>query len=73
VFFFFFNYFILFFFIASGGQQLSYSHLFTSAEATAVIGRAFEQMCLTRLAMLRDLIIVQVLTLRLGERVRKLK
>lgn len=49
---------------------LSYSQLFTSPEGTAVTARVFEQMCLTRLSMLRDLVMVQALSLRVGERLQ---
>ena len=55
---------------ADATQQLSCSHLFTSTEASAIICRTFQQMCVTRMSFLRDLIIVQVLYLRLGEKVR---
>ncbi|XP_070200542.1 nuclear pore complex protein Nup160-like isoform X2 [Littorina saxatilis] len=53
---------------ADAEQQLSCSHLFTSSEASSVLCRAFEQMCHTRLSFLRDLVIMQVMTLRLGQR-----
>ncbi|KAL8614434.1 hypothetical protein ACOMHN_007770 [Nucella lapillus] len=49
-------------------RQLSCSHLFTSPEACAILSRCFEQTCVTRMSFLRDLIIVQILALRLGQR-----
>lgn len=46
-----------------------HNHLFSSMEASAIISCTFEQICYTRLLFLRDLLILQVLALRLGDKV----
>ncbi|XP_076451143.1 nuclear pore complex protein Nup160-like [Babylonia areolata] len=54
--------------VGDATRQLRCSHLFTSPEASAILSRCFEQVCMTRISLLRDLIIVQVLALRLRHR-----
>ncbi|XP_071104860.1 nuclear pore complex protein Nup160-like isoform X1 [Haliotis cracherodii] len=48
-------------------RQLSCSQLFTSSTSSAILAVCLEQMCTTRLSFCRDLLVLQVAAIRLGD------
>ncbi|XP_046552449.1 LOW QUALITY PROTEIN: nuclear pore complex protein Nup160-like [Haliotis rubra] len=48
-------------------RQLSCSQLFTSSSSSAILAVCLEQMCTTRLSFCRDLLVLQVAAIKLGD------